>query len=426
MAELADLVDNAQTRAQAPPMSKTPLPQPTVAPSSIDDTPTEPATSPRIIDPHSREWPLELQLPTREIGPREELERYPTKFIVNDGQWTPEGHEEELRKASQAGNFYAWNREAREEAERHNQEFARSMAEWQAQVESRGFKDHPSVPHGPPPKRTSSMRALPDVHDALRQNDPSKAPVSQPILPKKAPPTTGRGRPAAFYSGDEPPRIGSAPVQPPPLPKPSSMSGVQPQGVFHPPTATPTTPGHPPRPPIEALPKPVPEAASQATLEQPLPQPAQQGPPNKQVRHKAFPYEQQASSTMSMASPSAIDMSRMSAPRPKGKGPPAFFMPTPGDVQHCHHVQPQLIQMSVAESIECDPHLTSIGIIVSMNNLNPTSRMVHGIPHCLKICACSAGKSSRWTIMASISFIPQRQHHLRRAEDDGPTLHSHA
>ena len=116
-------------------------------------------------------------------------------------------------------------------------EFNRSMEEWKAQVESRGFKDHPAIPYGPPPKETSSMRALPDVHDALRQNDPSRAPTSQPIL-KKAPPTTGRSRPAAFYSGDEPPRIGSAPVQPPPPPRPVSTWDVQPQGIFHPPTAT--------------------------------------------------------------------------------------------------------------------------------------------------------------------------------------------
>ena len=66
---------------------------------------------------------------------------------------------------------------------------------------------------------------------------------------------------------------------------------VQPQGMFHPPTATPMTPGYPPRPPVEALPKPVQEVASQPTLKHPLPEPAQQGPPNKQVRHKAFPKE---------------------------------------------------------------------------------------------------------------------------------------
>ena len=195
------------------------------------------------------------------------------------------------------------------------------MEAWKKEVESRNFKDHPAVSHGPPPKGTISMRALPNVHRALRQNDPSEAPVSQPILPKKAPPTTGRGRPAAFYSEDEPPRIRSAPVQRPPPPKQLSTWDVQPQGIFHPPTAAPMTPGYQPRPPIEALPRPVPEAASQATLKHPLPEPAHQGPPNKQVRPKAFPKEQQASLTTSMASPSAVDVSRMSAPSPKG--PPA-------------------------------------------------------------------------------------------------------
>ena len=48
MAEMADAVDAAQMGAPAPPVSKTAPPQPTVAPSSIDDTPTEPATSPRM------------------------------------------------------------------------------------------------------------------------------------------------------------------------------------------------------------------------------------------------------------------------------------------------------------------------------------------------------------------------------------------
>ena len=50
------------------------------------------------------------------------------------------------------------------------------------------------------------------------------------------------------------------------------------------------TPGNPP---VEALPKPMPTGTSQATQKHPLPQPAQQGPPNKQVRHKAFPHDQQ-------------------------------------------------------------------------------------------------------------------------------------
>ena len=187
------------------------------------------------------------------------------------------------------------------------------------------------MPHGPPPKGVSSMRVLPDVHEALRQHDPSKAPASQPVLPKKDPPTTGRGRPAAFFSDSEPSRIGSEQVQPAPPPRQSSMWEVQPQGIFHPLTCAPTTPAHPPRPPASALPQPTPDSASPASLKHPLPQPAQQGPPNKQVRHKAFPTDPQASPSTSMASQPAVDMSRMSAPSPKG--PPASFLPTPGDVQ---------------------------------------------------------------------------------------------
>ena len=71
-----------------------------------------------------------------------------------------------------------------------------------------------------------------------------------------------------------------------------------PQGVFHPPTSTPMTPRHPPRPPIDALPKPAPEVAKSSDPQaSSTSEPAQQGPSNKQVRHKAFPHEQQASST---------------------------------------------------------------------------------------------------------------------------------
>ena len=51
------------------------------------------------------------------------------------------------------------------------------------------------------------------------------------------------------------------------------------------------TPAHPPRPPISALPQPVQEPPVPATLKHPLPQPAQQGPPDKQGRSKEFPRE---------------------------------------------------------------------------------------------------------------------------------------
>ena len=194
-----------------------------------------------------------------------------------------------LRKAAQGVNQWDWNREAREAALREKEEHDRSVEEWKAQVEGRGFPDHPAIPFGPPPKGTSSMRVLPNVHEALRQNDPSMSPGSQPVL-KKAPPSAGRPRPKASYSESEPARIGTTPVQPPPPPKPVNPWDVQPQGIFHPLTATPMTPGNPPRPPIEALPKPMPTGTSQATHKHPLPQPAQQGPPNKQVLSRGLPF----------------------------------------------------------------------------------------------------------------------------------------
>ena len=109
------------------------------------------------------------------------------------------------------------------------------------------MNDHPSVPRGPPPKETSSMRVLPNVHEAFRQNDPSMATGSQPVL-KKALPSTRRPMPKGFYSDKEPPRIGSAPVQPPPPSRPCPWE-AQPQEASLLQAPTPMTPGHPPRPP---------------------------------------------------------------------------------------------------------------------------------------------------------------------------------
>ena len=98
--------------------------------------------------------------------------------------------------------------------------------------------------------------------------------------------------------------------------------------LLHPLTNTPITPGHPPRPPIEALPKSMPMETNQATQKHPLSEPAQQGPPK--IRHKAFPHGQQPPGTDSMAAASTQDMPRPGNPIPKG--PPASFMPTPGNV----------------------------------------------------------------------------------------------
>ena len=87
---------------------------------------------------------------------------------------------------------------------------------------------------------------------------------------------TRRGIPKGFIHVTEPPRIGAGTVQ---QPQPLQL-----------PTATPTTPAHPPRPPISALPQPVQEPP--APLKHPLPQPAQQSPPNKHPARKHFQREQ--------------------------------------------------------------------------------------------------------------------------------------
>ena len=134
--------------------------------------------------------------------------------------------------------------------------------------------------------------------------------------------------PAGFYSDKEPPRIGT-PVQPPP-PTTSRPEAAQVPSLNLPLAATPMTPSHPPRPPIAALPKYASMKPSQGANKHPLEPPAQQGPPNKHVRHKAFPHEQLPPAHASMASPSAVDMSRQGTPIPKG--PPEEHMPAPPEV----------------------------------------------------------------------------------------------
>ena len=95
---------------QAPPVTKAQPPtmqEPPTISRPIDETPTEPATTPRQIDPEVREWPVELQLTTLEYGPRPEPEIYPCRYVMNDGQWTPEEHEAHLYKAGQAHHVHA-------------------------------------------------------------------------------------------------------------------------------------------------------------------------------------------------------------------------------------------------------------------------------------------------------------------------------
>ena len=171
------------------------------------------------------------------------------------------------------------------------------------------------------------MRALPDVHEALRQNDPKMTSYSQPVV-KKAPPTLGRSRPSAFYSDAEPPRIGAQPVQPPP---PAAPRPVDASSANLPLAATPMTPSHPPRPPKEGFPKYPSMETSSCASKHPLKPPTAQAPPSKHVQAKAFPHPSQLPDQVFMAASAAVEMPQSSRPCPKG--PPAAFMPTPPEVE---------------------------------------------------------------------------------------------
>ena len=110
------------------------------------------------------------------------------------------------------------------------------------------------------------------------------------------------------------------------------------------------TPSHPPRPPIDALPKHASMETSTGATKNPLEQPAQQGLPNKHVRPKPFPYGQLPPSQTSVASLSAVDMSRQGTPCPKG--PPAEYMPAPPEVTSMSTSAPAAVQ---------DPYVTENG-----------------------------------------------------------------
>ena len=202
---MADAVD-AREAAQAPPQSKAPMP--IICP---EDAPTEPATSPRVIEVPVQGYVEELRLPTREYGPQEEPERFVTRWVSRDG-YTKEEWDEYFRKHRQAWSNHDMERERQQAEAAEYEAHQRSIQEWEARVRASDFHN-PSIPCGPTPAGTSSMRALPEVHEVLRQSDPRMVSHSQPVV-KKAPPTLGRPRPSGFYSDAEPPRIG-APVQPP-------------------------------------------------------------------------------------------------------------------------------------------------------------------------------------------------------------------
>ena len=161
---------------------------------------------------------------------------------------TQEAYEELTRKAAQSFNNRDMERERRQAEAAEYEAHLRSIQEWEARVKASEL-DNAAIPCGPTPEGTSSMRVLPNVHATLRQNDPKMASFSQPAV-KKAPPSSGRPMPSVFQSDAEPPRIGAQPAQPPP---PAAPRPVDASSVNLPLAATPMTPGHPPRPPKEAL-----------------------------------------------------------------------------------------------------------------------------------------------------------------------------
>ena len=177
------------------------------------------------------------------------------------------------------------------------------MEDWRARVEAAGLKSNPVVLQGPPQKFVSSSRVLPNVHEALRQNDlTSKTPSTQPSLPKKAPPTTGKGLPAAgFYRVEEPPRIGSEQIQPAPPPKlPDLLQSLQHIHLVH---------------------------LSQLFLNQSK---NLQHRPTRKVGFKDFPRDQHGNPDVPMPAAPAVDPTKVGAPALKAT--PISCMPAPRGV----------------------------------------------------------------------------------------------
>ena len=159
---MADAVD-AHEAAQASPQSKASMPG-----VYQDDAPTEPATSPRVIEvPVHPTYVEELRLPSREYGPHEEPERFVTGWVSRDG-YTQEEWDAYFRKHRQAWSNHDMEKERRQAEAAEYEAHQRSIQEWEARVKASEL-DNPSIPCGPTPAGTSSMRALPDVHAALRQ-----------------------------------------------------------------------------------------------------------------------------------------------------------------------------------------------------------------------------------------------------------------
>ena len=115
------------------------------------------------------------------ISPREAVLEVP----VNDGQWTTEEYAKIIKDArdlhtmDQAIQQDILQRQRAQQAAEH-EAHERSIREWEAELQAKGF-DVPSLPVGPPPQGIASQRELPRVHEALRRNDPSITSYSQPV-----------------------------------------------------------------------------------------------------------------------------------------------------------------------------------------------------------------------------------------------------
>ena len=295
MADMADLVDAAEAAAPAPPLTKAPSPE-SMRTVSIDDTPTEPATSPRVIEvgltePASIDGKRRYKDGTTVIG----IERIESVVKQNYGR------KKHMNGVSKNGKLRLIAK-----ASRIIQAF--HVARLQRRLRPCVFC---------PMSMKLSVRTI--LLWLQGRNQSSR---------KLRHPREGRCRKVSTLTRN---LQGLVQHQCSPCrhrrPRPWE---AQPPGVSLPLAATPMTPGHPPRPPVEALPKQMPMEI-QATNKHPVESSSQQGPPHKQARHKPFPFNQPPPVSTSMASPSAVDMPRPGAPTPKG--PPASFMPTPGDVQ---------------------------------------------------------------------------------------------
>ena len=173
ISDMADAVDEYEA-AHAPPQSKAPMPA-----VYHDEVPTEPATSPRsqVVEvPVHPTYIEELRLPSREYGPHPEPERFVTRWVSRDG-YTQEEWEAYFRKHRQAWSNHDMENERQQAEAAEHEAHQRSIQEWEARVKAQEL-DNPAIPCGPTPAGTSSMRALPDVHEALRQNDPRMASYS--------------------------------------------------------------------------------------------------------------------------------------------------------------------------------------------------------------------------------------------------------